>query len=116
MTCAGHRAVTAGVVIVVAAFASACRGSSERRCSMFELYALDGTIDVPAVGQSPPLTRAAIEQAMVGKFARRGRSSGCTNADQRSRLCQFTTTVRADGIASSESHRARMRAPSAETS
>jgi Raf kinase inhibitor-like YbhB/YbcL family protein len=34
---------------------------------VFDLYALDGAIDVPAVGQSPPLTRAAVEQAMAGK-------------------------------------------------
>lgn len=35
---------------------------------VFELYALDSTIEVPAVGQSPPLTRAAVEQAMAGKI------------------------------------------------
>nr|AXL05308.1 hypothetical protein AUH43_07320 [uncultured bacterium] len=34
---------------------------------VFDLYAIDGTIDVPAVGQSPTLTRAAVEQAMAGK-------------------------------------------------
>ena len=39
---------------------------------VFELYALDGTIDVPAVGQSPPLTRAAVEQAMAGKVRAKG--------------------------------------------
>jgi Raf kinase inhibitor-like YbhB/YbcL family protein len=39
---------------------------------VFELYALDGTIDVPAVGQSPPLTRAAVEQAMAGKIRAKG--------------------------------------------
>jgi Raf kinase inhibitor-like YbhB/YbcL family protein len=32
----------------------------------FELFALDGTVDVPAVGQSPPLTRAAVIAAMAG--------------------------------------------------
>lgn len=31
-----------------------------------ELFALDNTLDVPAVGASPPLTRAAIAAAMVG--------------------------------------------------
>jgi Raf kinase inhibitor-like YbhB/YbcL family protein len=39
---------------------------------LFELYALDATIDVPAVGQSPPLTRAAVEQAMAGKIRAKG--------------------------------------------
>ena len=39
---------------------------------VFELYALDSTIDVPAVGQSPPATRAAIEQAMAGKIRAKG--------------------------------------------
>ena len=39
---------------------------------VFELYALDGTVDVPAVGQSPPLTRAAVEQAMAGKIRAKG--------------------------------------------
>jgi Raf kinase inhibitor-like YbhB/YbcL family protein len=39
---------------------------------VFELYALDGTIDVPAVGQSPPLTRVAVEQAMAGKVRAKG--------------------------------------------
>src|SRR5688572_22726061 len=39
---------------------------------VFELYALDGTIDVPAVGQSPPLTRAAVAQAMTGKVRAKG--------------------------------------------
>ena len=39
---------------------------------VFELYALDGTIDVPAAGQSPPLTRAAVEQAMAGKIRAKG--------------------------------------------
>jgi Raf kinase inhibitor-like YbhB/YbcL family protein len=33
---------------------------------VFELFALDSTIDVPAVGQSPPQTRAAIMAAMAG--------------------------------------------------
>ena len=33
---------------------------------VLELYALDSTIDVPAVGQSPPLTRAAVVTAMAG--------------------------------------------------
>lgn len=33
----------------------------------FELYAVDGNIDVPAVGQSPALTRAAVISAMAGR-------------------------------------------------
>ena len=33
---------------------------------VFELYALDTMLDVPAVGQSPPLTRAAVSTAMAG--------------------------------------------------
>ena len=33
---------------------------------VFELYALDTLIDVPAVGQSPALTRAAVLTAMAG--------------------------------------------------
>jgi Raf kinase inhibitor-like YbhB/YbcL family protein len=34
---------------------------------VFELYALDATIDVPAVGQNPPQTRAAVMAALAGK-------------------------------------------------
>ena len=33
---------------------------------VFELYALDTTLDVPAVGASPPQTRAAVVAAMAG--------------------------------------------------
>jgi len=33
---------------------------------VFELFALDATLDVPAVGASPPQTRAAIVAAMAG--------------------------------------------------
>lgn len=33
---------------------------------VFEIYALDTTIDVPAVGQSPAQTRAAVVAAMAG--------------------------------------------------
>jgi phosphatidylethanolamine-binding protein (PEBP) family uncharacterized protein len=33
---------------------------------VFELFALDTLIDVPAVGQSPPQTRAAVVAAMAG--------------------------------------------------
>ncbi|MBA3271223.1 MAG: YbhB/YbcL family Raf kinase inhibitor-like protein [Acidobacteria bacterium] len=33
----------------------------------FELYALDEIINVPAVGQSPPLTRTAVLAAMAGR-------------------------------------------------
>lgn len=39
---------------------------------LFEIYALDANIDVPAVGQSPALTRAAVEAAMAGKIRARG--------------------------------------------
>jgi Raf kinase inhibitor-like YbhB/YbcL family protein len=39
---------------------------------VFEIYALDSNIDVPAVGQSPPQTRAAVEAAMAGKIRARG--------------------------------------------
>jgi Raf kinase inhibitor-like YbhB/YbcL family protein len=33
---------------------------------LYELYALDTVLDIPAVGQSPPLTRAALVAAMAG--------------------------------------------------
>src|SRR5262245_18026098 len=33
---------------------------------VFELYALDSTVDVPAIGASPPQTRAAVVAAMAG--------------------------------------------------
>jgi Raf kinase inhibitor-like YbhB/YbcL family protein len=33
---------------------------------VFELYALDTTVDVPAVGSTPPQTRAAVVAAMSG--------------------------------------------------
>lgn len=39
---------------------------------VFEIYALDSTIDVPAVGQSPPLTRAAVVAAMTGHIRGKG--------------------------------------------
>ena len=39
---------------------------------VFEIYALDSTIEVPAVGQSPPLTRAAVMAAMAGKIRGKG--------------------------------------------
>ena len=51
---------------------------------VFELYALDSTIDVPAVGQSPPLTRAAVMTAMAGTSGARRRTWGCSS-DSRSR-------------------------------
>jgi Raf kinase inhibitor-like YbhB/YbcL family protein len=38
----------------------------------FELYALDAMLDVPAVGQSPPLTRAAVLAAMAGHVRGKG--------------------------------------------
>ena len=52
---------------------------------VFEIYALDATIDVPAVGQSPPLTRAAVEAAMVGKIRAKGRWSACSSVSRRVR-------------------------------
>lgn len=39
---------------------------------VFEIFALDSNIEVPAVGQSPPLTRAAVTAAMAGKIRARG--------------------------------------------
>lgn len=39
---------------------------------VFELYALDTTIDVPAVGQSPAQTRAAVMAAMAGHVRGKG--------------------------------------------
>ncbi|HYE87085.1 MAG TPA: YbhB/YbcL family Raf kinase inhibitor-like protein [Vicinamibacterales bacterium] len=39
---------------------------------VFEIYALDAPIDVPAVGQSPQQTRAAVEAALAGKIRARG--------------------------------------------
>ena len=43
---------------------------------VFELYALDAMLEVPAVGQPPPLTRAAVEQAMAGKIRAKGSLGG----------------------------------------
>jgi phosphatidylethanolamine-binding protein (PEBP) family uncharacterized protein len=39
---------------------------------VFELYALDVWIDVPAVGQSPAATRAAVLAAMAGHVRGKG--------------------------------------------
>jgi Raf kinase inhibitor-like YbhB/YbcL family protein len=39
---------------------------------VFELYALDTLLDVPAVGQSPPATRAAVLAAMAGHVRGKG--------------------------------------------
>lgn len=39
---------------------------------VFEIYALETNIDVAAVGQSPPLTRAAVMAAMAGKIRGKG--------------------------------------------
>jgi Raf kinase inhibitor-like YbhB/YbcL family protein len=39
---------------------------------VFEVYALDSTIEVPAVGQSPAQTRAAVMAAMAGKVRGKG--------------------------------------------
>jgi len=38
----------------------------------FEVYALDGTLDVPAVGQTPAQTRAAVLAAIAGKVRGKG--------------------------------------------
>lgn len=38
----------------------------------FELYALDGPVNVPAVGQSPADTRAAVLAAMAGRVRAKG--------------------------------------------
>jgi Raf kinase inhibitor-like YbhB/YbcL family protein len=43
---------------------------------VFEIYALDAPIDVPAVGQSPPLTRAAVMAAIAGKVRGKGAMVG----------------------------------------
>ena len=39
---------------------------------VFELYALDSMVDVPAVGQSPAQTRAAVMTAMAGHIRGKG--------------------------------------------
>ena len=39
---------------------------------VFELYALDAVLDVPAVGASPPQTRAAVLAAMAGHVRGKG--------------------------------------------
>lgn len=39
---------------------------------VFELYALDTLLDVPAVGASPPMTRAAVTAAMAGHVRAKG--------------------------------------------
>ncbi|MGE4062908.1 MAG: YbhB/YbcL family Raf kinase inhibitor-like protein [Rhodospirillaceae bacterium] len=38
----------------------------------FELYALNARLDVPAVGQSPAATEAAVRAAMIGKIVGKG--------------------------------------------
>jgi hypothetical protein len=43
---------------------------------VFELFALDTTIDVPAVGAAPPQTRAAIVAAMAGHIRGKGVYTG----------------------------------------
>jgi Raf kinase inhibitor-like YbhB/YbcL family protein len=43
---------------------------------VFELYALDATIDVPAVGASPAQTRAAVIAAMAGHVRGKGVFTG----------------------------------------
>lgn len=43
---------------------------------VFELYALSTTIDVPAVGQAPLATQAAVQSAMAGKILGKGVLTG----------------------------------------
>ena len=43
---------------------------------VFELYALDTMLDVPAVGASPPQTRAAVAAAMAGHVRGKGVYTG----------------------------------------
>lgn len=43
---------------------------------VFELYALDAWVDVPAVGQSPAATRAAVTAAMAGHVRAKGVFTG----------------------------------------
>ena len=43
---------------------------------VFELFALDTPIDVPAVGASPPATRAAVVAAMAGHVRGKGVYTG----------------------------------------
>jgi len=43
---------------------------------VFELYALDTMLDVPAVGASPPQTRAAVVAAMAGHIRGKGVYTG----------------------------------------
>lgn len=43
---------------------------------MFELYALDAIIDVPAVGASPAQTRVAVAAAMAGHVRGKGAYKG----------------------------------------
>jgi Raf kinase inhibitor-like YbhB/YbcL family protein len=43
---------------------------------VFELYAVDGPINVPAVGQSPAETRAAVFAAMAGRVRAKGVYAG----------------------------------------
>jgi Raf kinase inhibitor-like YbhB/YbcL family protein len=43
---------------------------------VFELYALDATLDVPAVGASPSETRAAVLAAMAGRVRAKGTMVG----------------------------------------
>jgi Raf kinase inhibitor-like YbhB/YbcL family protein len=39
---------------------------------VFEIFALDAALDVPAVGSSPPQTRAAVVAAMAGHIRGKG--------------------------------------------
>ena len=54
---------------------------------MFELFALDAPIDVPAVGASPAQTRAAVLAAMAGHVRGKGVYTGT-----------FKTAVRFAGL------------------
>lgn len=49
---------------------------------VFELFALDNTLEVPAVGASPPLTRAAVVAAMAGHVRGKAVYSGLFKRSQ----------------------------------
>ena len=73
-SCPTARARSARAARTIAARAR--RPSGPAHHYVFELYALDSTLDVPAVGQSPPLTRAAVVAAMAGNIRGKGAMVG----------------------------------------
>ena len=54
----------------------AAPASGPRHHYVFELFALDATLDVPAVGASPSQTRAAVIAAMAGRVRGKGVYTG----------------------------------------